>query len=75
MATSKNNISATNSYANAAPSLSEYTPQMVVNATGKDDTDYLANAISEKPIKTYVVSSDVTAAQEIANKTDSEATW
>ena len=75
MATSKNNISATNSYANAAPSLSEYTPQYVVNATGKDDTDYLANAVSERPVKTYVVSSDVTAAQEIANKTDSEATW
>lgn len=76
MATTKDNAgSGTDSYANASPSLSEYTPQYVTNVTGKDDTDYLANAMSEKPIKAYVVESEVTAAQEVANKTTEETTW
>ena len=76
MATTKDNAgSGTDSYANASPSLSEYTPQYVTNVTGKDDTDYLANAMSEKPIKAYVVESEVTAAQEVANKTNEETTW
>lgn len=75
-ATTKDNVgSANNSYANASPSLSEYTPQVVTNVTGRDDTDYLANAMSEKPIKAYVVESEVTAAQEVANQKESETTW
>lgn len=76
MATTKDNVgSGSDSYANVAPSLSEYQPQYVTNVTGKDDTDYLANALSEKPIRCYVTESDVTAAQEIANKRTSETTW
>ena len=76
MATTKDNAgSGTDAYANAAPSLSEYTPQYVTNVTGKDDTDYLANALTEKPITAYVVESDVTASQEIANKRSDETTW
>lgn len=76
MATTKDNVGGGNdSYAGIAPNLSEYQPQYVTNVTGKDDTDYLANALSEKPIKAYVVESDVTAAQEVATKRDNETTW
>jgi hypothetical protein len=76
MATTKDNAgSGTDSYANAVPSLSDYQPQYVTNITGKDDTDYLANALSEKPIQAYVVESDVTASQELANKRTNETTW
>lgn len=76
MATTKDNAgSGTDSYANAMPSLSDYQPQYVTNITGKDDTDYLANALNEKPIQAYVVESDVTAAQEVATKRTNETTW
>ena len=76
LATTKDNAgNGTDNYANAAPSLSDYTPQYVTNVTGKDDTDYLANALSEKPIQAFVVESDVTAAQEVANKRTNETTW
>lgn len=76
MATTKDNVGGGNdSYANVAPSLSEFTPQYTQNVTGKDDTDYLVNALSEKPIHCYVTESEVTAAQEIANKRTSETTW
>lgn len=76
MTTSKSNAgSAENSYANAAPSLSDYTPQFVTNITGRDDTDYLRNALEEKPIQTFVVESQITAAQEIANQRTNETTW
>ena len=76
MATTKDNAgSGSDSYANAMPSLSDYQPQYVTNITGKDDTDYLANALSEKPIQAYVVESDVTASQELANKRTNETTW
>lgn len=76
MATTKDNAgSGTDSYANAMPSLSDYQPQYVTNITGKDDTDYLRNALSEKPIQAYVVESDVTAAQEVATKRTNETTW
>jgi hypothetical protein len=75
-ATTKENAGmGSNAYANVAPSLSEYQPQYVTNVTGQSDTDYLANALSEKPIKAYVVESDVTAAQEVATKRDNETTW
>lgn len=76
LATTKDNAgSGTDTYANAMPSLSDYQPQYVTNITGKDDTDYLANALNEKPIQAYVVESDVTAAQEVATKRSNETTW
>ena len=76
MTTSKSNAgSAENSYANAAPSLSDYTPQFVTNITGRDDTDYLRNALEEKPIQTFVVESQITAAQELANQREKETSF
>lgn len=76
MATTKNNIpSGTDTYANAMPSLNEIVPQYTINLTGKDDTDYLKNALTEKPIEAYVVESNITAAQEIANKRNNETSW
>ena len=58
-----------------SPNLSEFTPQFVANATGRDDTDYLVNALEEKPIRAYIVESEVTAAQEVENKRNQETTW
>lgn len=76
LATTKDNAgSGTDSYVNAMPSLSDYQPQYVTNVTGKDDTDYLRNSLDEKPLRAFVVESDVTASQELANKRTSETTW
>lgn len=74
MATTKDNagVGGADTY---SPSLSEYTPQYVSNITGRDDTDYLANALEEKPIKAYVVTSEITAAQEVENQVDAETTF
>ena len=58
-----------------SPNLSEFTPQFVANATGRDDTDYLVNALEEKPLRAYIVESEVTAAQELENKRNQETTW
>ncbi len=76
LATTKDNTgSGADSYVNAMPSLSDYQPQYVTNVTGKDDTDYLRNSLDEKPLRAFVVESDVTASQELATKRTNETTW
>lgn len=67
--------STSSSLINATPALSTYAPQYTQNVTSKSDTDYLANALSSKPIKAYVVESEITNAQEVANKRSNETSW
>ena len=76
MATTKDNAGqATDSYATAAPSLSDYVPSYVSNITGKSDIDYLNGSLKEEPIHCFITESEVTAAQEVANKRAGEVTW
>ena len=62
-------------YAVATPSITDYVPQGTTNLTGGQETQDLANALSKTPIKAYVVESDVTAKQELANRRTSETTF
>lgn len=54
-------------YKAVVPSQSDYNPTYVTNLTGREDTEYLANALDEKPLKAYVVESDVSDAQVSAD--------
>lgn len=60
---------------NVVPRLADYTPEGVTNLTGASDTDNLANAIAKTPIKAYVVESEVTAAQSMANQREIESSF
>ena len=62
-------------YAVATPSITDYVPQGTTNLTGGQETQDLANALSKTPIKAFVVESDVTAKQELANRRTSETTF
>ena len=76
MATTKNSIpNGTDAYANAMPKMTDIVPSYTVNLTGRSDTDYLRNSLTEKPIQAFVVESSITAAQELANKRTNETTW
>ena len=62
------------------PNVMELEPNMGRNLTGMDDTDNINNDGSgrgrgETAIKAYVVESDVTASQELANKRKNEVTF
>ena len=69
------NSNPTNSFATATPTLREYSPEYFSNVTGANDTKELANAIAETPIKAYVVESDISSAQELAQQRDAETTF
>lgn len=60
---------------NVTPRLTDYAPEGITNLTGASDTDNLANAITKSPIKAYVVESEVTAAQSVANQRNAESSF
>lgn len=70
-----NSSSSSASYAVATPTLPQYTPQNVTNVTGESENEDLANALSETPIKAYVVESEITNAQTRASKRRQESTF
>ena len=63
------------SYTASVPMLQEYSPQAFTNLTNASDTQQLANALAENPIKAYCVESEVTAKQEIARQRNEESTF
>ena len=66
--------SAASSASVPAPDTSyDYQPQYVSNTTGQQDTENLRNALSEQPIRAYVVESDITESQNRTKKRNSES--
>lgn len=61
--------------AQVIPTMMDYNPQMTGNLTGQQETEELANAITSKPIRAYVVESEVSAAQELAAQRKNESTF
>ena len=48
---------------------------MVQNATGAQETEDLANALSKQPLKAYVVESEISNAQSRANQRNQESSF
>ena len=71
---SNGNVNAS-TYQASTPVLNTYTPDYVANLTGAQDTQYLANALADNPIKAYVVEADVTAKQEVSRARGNETTF
>lgn len=67
--------SSSTSYAQVIPTPSDYSPQGMTNVTGGQEQEQLANAITEKPIRAYVVESDISGAQEKKKRRDEESTF
>ena len=61
--------------AQVTPVMPDYNPQMSGTLTGEQETEELVNAITEKPIRAYVVESDITSAQQVANQRQVESTF
>ncbi len=61
--------------AQVTPMVADYNPQMTGNLTGEQETEALVNAITEKPIRAYVVESDITSAQQTAAQRNAESTF
>ena len=61
--------------AQVIPVVSDYTPQQMGLVTGQNEVEDLANAITSKPIKAFVVESEVSAAQELAAQRKNESTF
>ena len=63
-------------YAEVTPSVtSDFSPQMIQNATGIEEQENLANALTKSPIKAYVVESEMTEAQKKADRRNAESTF
>ena len=63
-------------YAEVTPSVtSDFSPQMIQNATGLEEQENLANALTKSPIKAYVVESEMTEAQKKADRRNAESTF
>lgn len=63
-------------YAEVTPSAtSDFSPQMIQNATGLEEQENLANALTKSPIKAYVVESEMTEAQKKADRRNAESTF
>ena len=62
-------------YAIATPSITDYNPQGTTNLTSGQETQDLANALTKNPIKAFVVESEVTSKQELANQRRNETTF
>ncbi len=63
-------------YAEVTPTMpSDYSPQMIQNATGIEEQENLANALTKSPIKAYVVESEMTEAQKKADRRNAESTF
>ena len=61
--------------AQVIPTMMDYNPQMTGNLTGQQETEELANAITSKPIRAYVVESDITSAQQLSSQRQAESTF
>lgn len=63
-------------YAEVTPNAtSDYRPELTQNATGGQETENLANALSKNPIKAYVLESDISTAQSKAQQRVKESTF
>lgn len=63
-------------YAEVTPSVtSDFSPQMIQNATGLEEQENLTNALTKSPIKAYVVESEMTEAQKKADRRNAESTF
>lgn len=63
-------------FAEVTPSAtSDFRPELTQNATGGQETENLANALSKNPIKAYVVESDISSAQSKAQQRTKESTF
>ena len=65
----------TSALAQVTPIMPDFAPEMTGTLTGQQETEELANAITSRPIRAYVVESDITSAQELANQRFSESTF
>ena len=52
-----------------------YTPTYTQNITNASETENLANALTQQPLKAYVVESDITNAQKRAAQRSQESTF
>ena len=55
--------------------VNEYNPTYTQNLTNTTETENLANALRKNPIKAYVVESEVTNAQQLANERYEQTSW
>lgn len=61
--------------AQVTPVMTDYQPEMTGVMTGQQEAEELANAITSKPIRAYVVESDITNAQQTAQQRTTESTF
>lgn len=61
--------------AQVSPVMTDYNPDQVGVMTGQQEAEEFANAITSKPIRAYVVESDITNAQQTASQRESESTF
>lgn len=61
--------------ASVTPVMMDFQPDTVGITTGQQEAEELANAITSKPIRAYVVESDISNAQQLANQRTSESTF
>ena len=61
--------------AQVTPVMTDYQPEMTGVMTGQQEAEELANAITSKPIRAYVVESDITNAQQTAQQRATESTF
>lgn len=63
-------------YAEVMPNpTSDYNPTLTQNVTGQQESEDLANALSKTPLKAYVVESDITNAQGVAQQRTKESSF
>lgn len=60
--------------ASVAPQ-AEYTPNYVSNVTGANEMEVLSNAITQQPIRAFVVESDITKSQNRVKQRNQESTF
>ena len=76
LATKKDGSSnASTQYQQVTPVAADYNPTYVTNVTGEQETEQLANAMQQTPIRAIVVESEVTAKQELAYQRSKESTY
>ena len=61
--------------ASVVPVMADYQPEMTGVMTGQQEAEELANAITSKPIRAFVLESDISDAQARANTRNNESTW
>ena len=69
------NGSSTNQSPISTPTTPEYTPNYVENPTGNNEVEDLRNTLYKQPIKAYVVESDITNAQHVADTRQMESSF